>query len=340
MGAAAATFDLLPVGATVALVDDCYHAVAGLAAAGAAQGRWHVVGIGAEDASRWVELGADADLLWLESPTNPLLAVADLRTICAARRNAEALVVVDSTFATPLSQRPLDLGADLVVHSATKYLGGHSDLLLGAVVAAADEHARRLRERRKLAGATPGALDTYLAVRRMRTLPLRLQRASASAAELAERLAHHPGVTVVRYPGRADHPTHATARSFMAGFGAVVTFDAAGRSRARRRRLPIGPHHPPRHEPGRRRVDHRTPSRRSRPDPPAARTTATQRRMRTPRRPLARPPAGPHAMTPPSADHTERSTLAACIAPVAAGAPCRTSCVTRTWSSSAARACP
>ena len=228
MGAAAAIFDLLPVGATVALGDDCYQAVAGLAAAGAAQGRWRVVRVGVEDTSSWVELAADADLLWLESPSNPLLAVADLRTICAARRKAEALVVVDSTFATPLVQRPLELGADLVVHSATKYLGGHSDLLLGAVVAASDERARQLRKRRELSGATPGALEAYLAVRGMRTLPLRLQRASASAAELAERLARHAGVAVVRYPGRPDHPTHATARSFMAGFGAVVTFDVQG----------------------------------------------------------------------------------------------------------------
>jgi cystathionine gamma-synthase len=228
MGAIAAVFDLLPVGATVALGDDCYQAVAGLAAAGAAQGRWRVVRVGVEDTSRWVELASGADLLWLESPSNPLLAVADLRAVCAARRKPEALVVVDSTLATPLVQRPLELGADLVVHSATKYLGGHSDLLLGAAVAASAERARQLRERRQLAGATPGALETYLAVRGMRTLALRLPQASASAAELAERLARQVGVEVVRYPGRPDHPTHATARSFMAGFGAVVSFDVEG----------------------------------------------------------------------------------------------------------------
>ena len=228
MGAIAAVFDLLPVGATVVLGDDCYQAVAGLAAAGAAQGRWHVVRVGVEDTPRWLELAADADLLWLESPSNPLLAVADLPAICATRRKADALIVVDSTFATPLVQRPLELGADLVVHSATKYLGGHSDLLLGAVVAASDECVHRLRERRTLAGATPGALETYLAVRGMRTLALRLQRASATAAELAERLAAHADVEVVRYPGRPGHPTHATARSFMTGFGAVVSFDVEG----------------------------------------------------------------------------------------------------------------
>lgn len=228
MGAAAAVFDLLPVGAAVVLGDDCYQGVVGLAAAGAAQGRWRVVRVGVEDTSSWLDLAADADLLWLESPSNPLLAVADLPNICAAPRKPDALVVVDSTLATPLVQRPLELGADLVVHSATKYLGGHSDLLLGAVVAASGERARALRERRELAGATPGALEAYLAVRGMRTLALRLQRASATAAELAERLAGHAGVAVVRYPGRPDHPTHATARGFMAGFGAVVSFDVHG----------------------------------------------------------------------------------------------------------------
>jgi cystathionine gamma-synthase len=228
MAAAAAVFDLLPVGATVALGDDCYQGVAGLAAAGASQGRWELVRVGVEDTARWIELAADADLLWLESPSNPLLAIADLAGICAAPRKPDALLVVDSTFATPLAQRPLELGADLVMHSATKYLGGHSDLLLGAVVALSESHARQLRERRELAGATPGALEAYLAVRGIRTLPLRLHRASASAAELADRLAEHPEVEIVRYPGRADHPTHATARNFMAAFGAVVSFDVRG----------------------------------------------------------------------------------------------------------------
>jgi cystathionine gamma-synthase len=228
MGAAAAVFDLLPVGATVALGDDCYQGVAGLAAAGVSQGRWEVVRVGVEDTAQWLELAAEVDLLWLESPSNPLLAIADLACICAAPRKPGALLVIDSTFATPLAQRPLELGANLVMHSATKYLGGHSDLLLGAVVASSGDHARRLRERRELAGATPGALEAYLAVRGMRTLPLRLQRASASAAELADRLAQHPEVEIARYPGRPDHPTHATAASFMAGFGAVVSFDVRG----------------------------------------------------------------------------------------------------------------
>jgi cystathionine gamma-synthase len=212
MGAAAAVFDLLPVGAKVVLGDDCYQAVSGLAAAGVERGRWHLERVGVEDTPRWIEHATDADLLWLESPSNPLLRVADLEAICAAPRSPNALVAVDSTFATPLVQRPLELGADLVMHSATKYLGGHSDLLLGAVVASTPERADQLRQRRELAGATPGALEAFLVVRGIRTLPLRLERATATAADLAERLAQHRAVEVVRYPG----------------FGAVVSFDVEG----------------------------------------------------------------------------------------------------------------
>ena len=228
MGAAAAILDLLPVGATVALPDDCYQGVAGLVAAGAEAGRWRAVRVAVEDTAGWLEVALRADLLWLESPSNPLLAVADLPAVCAARRKPDALLAVDSTLATPLVQRPLELGADLVVHSATKYLGGHSDLLLGAAVARSDALARRLRERRELAGATPGALEAYLATRGVRTLALRLERASASAARLTEQLGEHPEVPVVRYPGHDGHPTHATARRFMRGFGAVVPFDVHG----------------------------------------------------------------------------------------------------------------
>jgi cystathionine gamma-synthase len=228
MAGAAAVFDLLPVGSVVVLGDDCYQGVATLAATGAEQGRWTVHRVGVADTARWVELAATADLLWLESPSNPLLVVADLPAICGAPRKPGALAAVDSTLATPLGQRPLELGADIVVHSATKYLGGHSDLLLGSIVAGDPALRDRLRTRRSLAGATPGALEAFLAVRGMRTLALRFERACASAAFLAERLDAHPGVDVVRYPGLAGHPTHATARAFMDGPGAMISFDVAG----------------------------------------------------------------------------------------------------------------
>jgi cystathionine gamma-synthase len=228
MASAAAIFDLLPMGANVVLPDDCYQAAVGLAAAGQDVGRWSLSRFGVDDARGWRQAAEDADLLWLESPSNPLLYVADLPGILAQPRKPGAIAVVDNTFATPLGQRPLEFGADLVVHSATKYLGGHSDLLLGAAVAKDDELARRLRQRRVLAGATPGSLETYLAVRGMRTLHLRLERATATAHELAIRLERHPEVTVVRYPGLPTHPTHSTAQRFMRSFGAMISFDVRG----------------------------------------------------------------------------------------------------------------
>ena len=143
----------------------------------------------------------DAALVWLESPTNPALEIADISAISAAARAAGAYVVVDNTFATPLLQQPLTLGADLVVHSVTKYLAGHSDLLMGAVVTADDELYAVLKGRRDLTGATPGTLEAWLALRGLRTLHLRVERAQANAQVLVERLAAHPAVAEVRYPG-------------------------------------------------------------------------------------------------------------------------------------------
>lgn len=228
MAAAAAIFDLLPAGAEGVLPDDCYQAVAGLAAAGRRLGRWSFRRLAPDDTDAWLHAAGHADLLWLESPSNPLLHVADLPAILSHRRKPGALAVVDNTFATPLGQHPLELGADLVVHSATKYLGGHSDLMLGAAVAADCELAARLRERRLLAGAIPGAMETYLAIRGMRTLHLRVERAAATAHELATRLEGHRDVALVRYPGLTTHPTHPTARRFMRSYGAMISFDVRG----------------------------------------------------------------------------------------------------------------
>jgi cystathionine gamma-synthase len=144
---------------------------------------------------------ADAALVWLESPTNPALEVADLETITRAAHDAGAYVVVDNTFATPLLQRPLDLDADLVVHSATKFLSGHADVLLGAVVTRDPELLGVLKNRRDLLGAIPGSLEAWLALRGLRTLHLRVERAQANAQELVRRLGEHPAVGEVRYPG-------------------------------------------------------------------------------------------------------------------------------------------
>ena len=169
-----------------------------------------------------------ANVLWVESPTNPLLGIADLPRLCDVARERGILIVVDNTFATPLLQRPLELGADLVVHSATKAMGGHSDLLLGAVVAASDRHFDALHEARELGGATPGALETFLCLRGLRTLPLRLERAQGNAAVLAERLDGHPDVYEVRYPGLPTHPQHQRSRDNLGGHGFMLTFRVRG----------------------------------------------------------------------------------------------------------------
>jgi cystathionine gamma-synthase len=142
-----------------------------------------------------------AGVVWVESPTNPMLQIVDLPAVIGIARAAGALVVVDNTFATPLGQTPLAHGADVVLHSATKLIGGHSDLLLGAVAVRDAAVAERLRERRSTTGATPGALEAYLALRGLRTLPTRLSRAQASARHVVRELATHPRVAHVRYPG-------------------------------------------------------------------------------------------------------------------------------------------
>jgi cystathionine gamma-synthase len=169
-----------------------------------------------------------ATVLWLESPSNPLLGVADLPRLCAAARERGLLCVVDNTFATPLLQRPLELGADVVVHSATKAMGGHSDLLLGAAVVRTDAHLQTLRHARELGGATPGALESYLCLRGLRTLPLRLERSQQNAAVLAERLSAHAEVREVRYPGLSSHPQYERARQTIAGPGFMLTFRPTG----------------------------------------------------------------------------------------------------------------
>jgi cystathionine gamma-synthase len=151
--------------------------VAGLVAAGAEGGRWSVQRVAVDDTDGWIRCCSGADLIWLESPSNPLLTVADLEAICAAPRKPGAIVAVDNTFATPLNQQPLDLGATVSVQSATKFLGGHSDLLAGVATTRDEALWHALRKSRALTGATPGILEAFLAVRGARTLALRLQRA-------------------------------------------------------------------------------------------------------------------------------------------------------------------
>ncbi|MBT8050417.1 MAG: PLP-dependent transferase [Gammaproteobacteria bacterium] len=232
MAAAAAVFDLLPVGARVALPDECYHGVSELARRGEAKGAWSVERIAVENTAGWLEALRTHELVWLESPSNPLLTVADLGAIAGADRKPGGLLVVDNTFATPLNQRPLELGADISLHSATKFIGGHSDLLGGILIATEPLLVEKLRASRSVNGATPGSLESYLALRGARTLSVRLEKAQVSALKLANWLAKRACVDRVRYPGLVSHPTHRLAAAQLDGFGAMISFDLAARAEA------------------------------------------------------------------------------------------------------------
>ena len=201
LAAVATVLDLVANGATVVAPRHSYNGTILQLADLEARGRVTTRLVDVTDTAACVAACDDAALVWLESPTNPALELADIETIAAAAHEAGAYVAVDNTFATPLLQRPLTLGADLVVHSATKYLGGHSDLLMGAIVTGDDELWSVLKGRRDLLGAVPGTLEAWLALRGMRTLHLRVERAQDNAAELARRLSEHPAIGEVRYPG-------------------------------------------------------------------------------------------------------------------------------------------
>jgi cystathionine gamma-synthase len=200
MAAVAAVLEQVPLGGTVVAPARAYSGTLALLRGWEERGRVRVRHVAVDDAGAVAAACEGADLLWLETPTNPALEVADVPAAVAAAHAHGAVVVVDGTFATPVLQRPLELGADLVVHAATKWLAGHSDALLGAVVTDA-ERAASLLTHRSATGAVPGALEAYLTLRGLRTLHLRVERSQANAQELARRLAVHPAVGRVRYPG-------------------------------------------------------------------------------------------------------------------------------------------
>jgi cystathionine gamma-synthase len=193
--------DLVGQGATVVAPRHAYNGTVMQLADLEARGRLTARLVDVSDTRAVVAACSDAALVWLESPTNPALELADIETIANAGHGAGAYVVVDNTFATPLRQKPLELGADVVVHSATKYLSGHSDAMLGAAVTADDQLYDVLKGRRDLLGAIPGTLEAWLALRGLRTLHLRLERAEENAAALVARLRDHAAVSEVRYPG-------------------------------------------------------------------------------------------------------------------------------------------
>ncbi|MGB8932336.1 MAG: cystathionine gamma-synthase [Anaeromyxobacteraceae bacterium] len=167
-------------------------------------------------------------LVWIESPTNPLLKIADVAAVARLARAHGAISVVDNTFATPYFQRPLELGADLAVHSATKYLNGHSDVVGGAAMTSDDALAERLRFVQNAAGGVPSPMDCYLVLRGLKTLAVRMERHAEGALRIARWLEGHPQVERVLYPGLPSHPQHALARSQMRGFGGMLSFVIKG----------------------------------------------------------------------------------------------------------------
>jgi cystathionine gamma-synthase len=223
MAAASALIGTLDARARVVVARTAHVEVRAELAEVDATGRIEVELADAGDPERFGAALAGADLAWIDSLANPTLEVAEVDAIAAEARGAGAGLVVDATLATPILQRPLELGASAVLHSAGKFLGGHSDLLLGVVATNDARLAKSLRRRRERAGATPGTFEAWLAVRGMRTLALRIGQGQASAAALAARLRRHPDVTRVWFPGLANPP-----RRLLAGPGPMLSFGVAG----------------------------------------------------------------------------------------------------------------
>jgi cystathionine gamma-lyase len=167
-------------------------------------------------------------LLWVETPSNPMLTIVDLRAVCELAHAHGARVVVDNTFATPYLQQPFEFGADIVVHSTTKYLGGHSDVVGGALCLRDGALYEQLKFYQNATGAVPGPLDCFLVLRGIKTLALRMEKHCKNARRIAEYLAQHPEVKQVRYPGLPTHPGHARARQQMRDFGGIVTMELHG----------------------------------------------------------------------------------------------------------------
>src|SRR5689334_10409247 len=167
-------------------------------------------------------------LIWAETPTNPLLSIADIAALAELGKRSEAKVLVDNTFASPALQQPLTLGADIVLHSTTKYIGGHSDVVGGALLTSDEELDVAFAFLQNGAGAVPGPFDAYLTMRGLKTLVLRMQRHSENAAKVAEFLAEHPAIDSVLYPGLPSHPNHEVAAKQMSGFGGMVSVRLRG----------------------------------------------------------------------------------------------------------------
>ena len=229
MAAISAVFSLLPEGAVIVAASNGYQGTTTLLKKLHESEKLKVRFVNLANTDECLAAIPGAQMLYLESPLNPLLEVVDLPKIIAAGKSAGCGVVVDNTLATPLLQNPLALGADISIHSVTKYLSGHSDLILGSLSTNDQALYGRLEQSRRYGGAIAGPFEAWIALRGLRTFALRMQRSQENAMELATRLSKDSRISKVRYPGLATDSYHSLAKSFMKGFGAMISFDVNAR---------------------------------------------------------------------------------------------------------------
>jgi len=225
MAACTALVEGLPVGSVVVLPTSFYNFARTLLDKQVELGRLTLRPVNVIDTEATLNALPEATMLWLELPTNPMLEVPDLPALAAAARQHGVLSMVDATLASPLGIRPLEHGVDVVMHSATKWIAGHSDLVMGVLATAEPALDEELKARRNLTGALPGALESFLALRGLRTLSVRLERVCANAAELAGRLRDHPAVRTVRYLGFPDHPNADRIAKLLDNHGGLISFE-------------------------------------------------------------------------------------------------------------------
>jgi cystathionine gamma-synthase len=225
MAAISAVFSLLPEGAVIVAANNGYQGTTTLLKKLHESEKLKVRFVNLANTDECIAAIPGAQMLYLESPLNPLLEVVDLPKIIAAGKAAGCGVAVDNTLATPLLQNPLALGADISIHSVTKYLSGHSDLILGSLTTNDQALYGRLEQSRRYGGAIAGPFEAWIALRGLRTFAIRMQRSQENAMELANRLSKDSRISKVRYPGLATDSYHSIAKSFMKGFGAMISFD-------------------------------------------------------------------------------------------------------------------
>ena len=236
MGAIALVGHLLPQGARIVAPHDCYGGTFRLFTAWNKRNELKVDFVRfADEAALDAALAQKTDMLWIETPSNPLLRITDIEALVKKVKGRGTLVVVDNTFLSPAWQRPLELGADIVVHSTTKYINGHSDVVGGAAISATKELHEQVAWWANCLGLTAGAFDSFLTLRGLRTLEARLAVHGRNAQQLAEWLVKQPGVRKVYYPGLPSHPGHELAKRQQKGFGAIITFELDGGENAVRR---------------------------------------------------------------------------------------------------------